>query len=160
MTTRRFFSFAALAGLALSVGVPAVAEDKSVADRLDQEGLKYEVDTDGDYKVTLNYEDEGRTQLVFVSGKTEAVSGLTIREVFSPAARVETDSIDGDKALKLLEESSAIKVGSWELRGGVIYFVAKVLDSITATELNSLLNIVAGRADDKEIELSGDRDEL
>ena len=77
-----------------------------------------------------------------------------------PRLRVEKDGIDGIKALELLEESGRNKVGSWELRGNVIYFVIKVLDTMSSAELNTLLDVAAQTADDKEIELSGDRDEL
>jgi len=160
MTIRRLVSLSVLASLTAAIAVPAAAEDASVEKRLDRAGLKYEVDEDGDYKLTFNYSQEGRTQLVFVSGTTQEVSGLTIREVFSPAGRVEKDGITGKTALELLENSGSMKMGSWEIRGDVLYFVIKVLDSATATELSSLLDIAAETADDKEIELSGDRDDL
>lgn len=159
MIIRRLVSLSVLAGLA-AAAAPAAAEDASVEKRLDRAGLKYEVDNDGDYKLTFNYTKEGRTQLVFVSGSTQTVSGLTVREVFSPAGRVEKDGISGKKALELLENSGTLKMGSWEIRGDVLYFVIKVLDSATATELSSLLDIAAETADDKEIELSGERDDL
>ena len=160
MTIRRLLSLSVLAGLAAATAVPAAAEDASVAKRLDSAGLKYEVDDDGDYKLTFNYSKEGRTQLVFVSGTTQTVSGLTVREVFSPAGRVEKDGIGGEAALELLANSGQLKMGSWEIRGDVLYFVIKVLDSATSSELSSLLDIAAETADDKEIELSGDRDDL
>ncbi len=160
MTTRHILPLAAFAGLAFAAAVPAAAEDASVAKRLDREGLKYEVDNDGDYKLTFNYSKEGRTQLVFVSGTTQTVSGLTVREVFSPAGRVEKDGIGGKAALELLSASGQLKMGSWEIRGDVLYFVIKVLDSATSSELSSMLDIAAETADDKEIELSGDRDDL
>ena len=159
MIIRRLVSLSILAGLA-AAAAPAAAEDASVEKRLDRAGLKYEVDSDGDYKLTFNYTKEGRTQLVFVSGSTQSVSGLTVREVFSPAGRVEKDGIGGQKALELLENSGTLKMGSWEIRGDVLYFVIKVLDSATATELSSLLDIAAETADDKEIELSGEQDDL
>lgn len=159
MIIRRLISLSVLAGLA-AAAAPAAAEDASVEKRLDRAGLKYEVDSDGDYKHTFNYTKEGRTQLVFVSGSTQTVSGLTVREVFSPAGRVEKDGIGGQKALELLENSGTLKMGSWEIRGDVLYFVIKVLDSATATELSSLLDIAAETADDKEIELSGEQDDL
>jgi hypothetical protein len=160
MTTRRFLSLSVLAGLAFATAAPAAAEDASVARRLDSEGLKYEVDSDGDYKLTFNYSKEGRTQLVFVSGTAQEVGGMTIREVFSPAARIEKDGIDGSKALELMAGSAQMKLGSWEIRGDVLYFVIKVLDNATAKELSGMLDIAAETADDKEIELSGDRDDL
>lgn len=56
----------AVAGLAAMSAAPVSAEDKSVADRLQASGIKYEVDSDGDYKIVYNYSKEGRTQLVFV----------------------------------------------------------------------------------------------
>jgi hypothetical protein len=153
-------SLTVLAGLSLGFAAPVSAEDQETTDRLDAAGLKYEIDNDGDYKLTFNYREEGRTQLVFVSGATQTVAGLTVREVFSPAGRVSKDGIDGAKALTLLESSGGMKMGSWEIRGDVLYFVIKVLDSATGQELSSLLDIAAETADDMEIALSGDRDDL
>lgn len=160
MNTCRALSLSTLAALAFAAAAPAAAEDASVATRLDREGLEYQVDDDGDYKVMFNYTDEGRTQLAFVSGETQTVAGLTIREIFSPAGRVKQDGIGGKKALELLEASAQMKLGSWEIRGDVLYLVIKVLDGASSSELSSLLDIAAGAADDMEIELSGERDDL
>ena len=105
MNTRRNSTLPvlALAGLALGIPTSAAAEDQSVTARLKAQGIKeYEVDADGDYKVTYNYSKEGRSQLVFVAGNTQTAGDLTIRDVFSPAGRVAKDGIDGSKALKLL----------------------------------------------------------
>lgn len=145
---------------ALFAGSAAQAEDAAVARRLNDRGMKFEVDKDGDYKVTYNYKKEGRSQLVFVSGRTQAVGGWTVREVFAPAARVEKDGIDGTRALDLLRESSKNKLGSWEIRGDVVYFVIKVSDSMNGAELESAMDIAAETADDMEIKYSGGRDDL
>ncbi len=163
MTTRpnATLSVLALAGLTLGIPAAAAAEDASVAARLEARGItKYEVDGDGDYKVTYNYSDQGRTQLVFVGGNTEAVGGLSIREVFSPAAHVEKDGINGSKALELLASSATMKIGSWEIRSDVLYFVIKILDDASAAELEAAMDVAAETADDMELELSGDRDDL
>lgn len=147
--------------LLVAMAVPtAQAEDASVKSRLDTQGIQYEVDADGDFKVTYNYSKEKRTQLVFVSGKTESVGGFTIREIFSPAARVEKDGIDGAKALELLAESRKNKFGSWEIAGDVLYFVIKLPDDVGAKQLEAAMDIAAETADDMEIEFSGDRDDL
>jgi len=152
--------FAALfAGLLLSGAGDALA-DASVAARLDASGIKYEVDADGDYKITYEYRSEGRSQLVFVSGGTESVAGFTVREVFSPAARVSADGIDGQRALALLEESRSNKLGAWEILGDVLYFVIKLPENIDAEKLEAALDIAAETADNMEIEISGDRDDL
>jgi hypothetical protein len=149
-----------LAASMLLLGVvlaPAAHADASVKTRLDARGIKYEVDADGDYKVTYSYKSEGRTQLVFVSGKTESVGGFKVREVFAPAAK---DGINGAKAIELMGDSRTNKLGSWELQGDVLYFVIKLPDSVNATELESAMDIAAQTADNKEIELSGDEDAL
>lgn len=152
---------AALLGLIL-IAAPALAhaQDASVKRRLEDRGVKYQVDADGDFKVTYNYKAEGRTQLVFVSGSTETVGGFLVREIFSPAARVGDDGINGAKALELLKESSRNKLGSWEIRGDVLYFVIKVPDSINGGELESAMDIAGETADDMEKEMSGARDAL
>ena len=145
----------------LAVASPAaMAWDASVASRLDSRGIQYTVDDDGDYLVTYNYAKEGRTQLVFVSGRTESIGGFSVREVFSPAARVSRDGITGAKALELLAESRQFKLGGWELDGDVLLYVIKLPDAIDAAQLNSALDIAAQSADDMEIQLSGDLDEL
>lgn len=150
----------ALLALGSIFAFSAHAEDGSVKSRLDSRGIKYEVDGDGDFKVTYNYSKEKRTQLVFVSGSTESVSGFTVREVFSPAARIGKDGINGAKALELLTESRKNKLGSWEIGGDVLYFVIKLPDDVSAAQLESAMDIAAETADDMEIKFSGDRDDL
>lgn len=145
---------------AASAATPALAADASVEARLKARGIQYEIDGDGDYKVTYSYKQEGRTQLVFVSGGTEQVNGLSIREVFAPAGRVAADGIGGDKALELLAESRSKKLGSWEISGDVLYFVIKLPDSVDGAALESAMDIASETADNMEIELSGDKDEL
>ncbi len=149
--------------LSLALALPVVAQnagDPSVKSRLDSRGMKYEVDGDGDFKITYSYSKEKRSQLVFVSGSTETVGGFKVREVFSPAGRVEKDRIDGAKALELMAESRKNKLGSWELQGDVLYFVLKLPDSLDAVQLEAAMDIAAQTADDMEMEISGDRDDL
>lgn len=142
-----------------SMTIPAQAQDSSVADRLNEKEILFEIDEDGDYKIVYNYSQEGRTQLVFVSGGTETVSGFSVREVYAPAALIEKDNIDGNRALELLRSSSQMKLGAWEIRGDALYFVIKVSDSVTASELESAMDIASATADDMEIELTGGRDD-
>jgi hypothetical protein len=152
-----------LAGFALAASAltaPAHAESQSVDERLSEQGIVFSIDEDGDYKLGVSWQAEQRSQLVFVSGKTQMVAGLTVREVFAPAALIGEHDIDGKKALALLADSGRAKLGSWEIRGEVVYFVAKVLDSATAQELSAVIDVVAETADDKEIELTGGRDDL
>ena len=138
----------------------AHASDASVATRLEARGIHYEIDEDGDYKVTYSYAEEQRTQLVFVSGGTESVGEFHVREVFAPAARLEADGITGDVALQLLSDNRTSKLGAWEVAGDILYFVIKLPDDIDAARLEIAMDVAAQVADDAEKRFSGDRDEL
>lgn len=151
---------AALLLCTAALATPAHAADASVDARLKARGIQFEVDEDGDYKVTYSYKQENRTQLVFVSGRAEQVNGISVREVFSPAGRVAADGIDGSKALALLADSRSKKIGSWEISGDVLYFVIKLPDSVDAAALEAAMDIASETADNQEIQLSGDKDEL
>ena len=70
------------------------------------------------------------------------------------------DGIDGVKAMALLADSRSKKLGSWEISGDVLYFVIKLPDSIDGAALEAAMDIASETADNKEIELSGDKDEL
>jgi hypothetical protein len=154
-------TFPALAlPVALLFAVPVLAADASVEARLQARGVKYEVDKDGDYKVTYSFPEEKRTHLLFVSGSTEEVAGVKVRQIFSPAARIAGDGITGDKALALLRANDGYKLGAWAIAGDTLYFVARIPDSVDAAELEELMDIVASIADDKEIELTGGKDAL
>ncbi len=146
--------------LTATFATPVLAADASVEARLKARGVQFEVDAVGDYKVTYSYKQENRSQLVFVSGHTEQVNGMSVREVFSPAGRIAADRIDGAKALALLADSRGKKIGSWEIAGDALYFVIKLPDSVDAAGLEAAMDIAAETADNKEIELSGDKDAL
>lgn len=154
-----------LAALALAAGcviapVASSAADDSVRSRLDLIGYKYEVDKDGDYKIVINYSEEKRTQLVWVSGSTESFGPFNVREVYSPAARVKADGVDGTKALDLMLRSGKTKLGDWEIRGDGLYYAIKLPEPVTADGLKAAIKLVAETADNMEIELSGSRDAL
>ena len=62
--------------------------------------------------------------------------------------------------MDLLAESRTLKIGAWEIAGDVLYYVIKLPDSVDATQLEAAIDIAAETADNKEIELSGAKDEL
>jgi hypothetical protein len=158
-TARVLASTLAVLG-SLAAVAPASALDRSVEARLEARGTGYEVDEDGDYQILVRFAREDRTQLVFVSGRTQSIPGFSVREVFSPAARLKRDGLDGAKALELMRDSRSKKLGSWEIAGDVLYYVIKLPDSIDAVELDAAILIAAELADDAEIRFSGDDDAL
>lgn len=162
MFPRSLLSAAALTAMLISAPALAAGEDgdPSVKRRLDERGIRYKLDSDGDFKVTYNYSKEGRTQLVYISGRTETVGGVAIREVFAPAAKVDEDGVGGEKALDLLRRSRKAKLGAWEIGGAYLYYVVKLPDHVSARELEAAMDVAAEIADDLELELSGARDEF
>jgi hypothetical protein len=150
----------ALAFALIATPAAAHAKDVSVERRLDENRMKYEIDKDGDYKVTISFGREKRSQMIFVTGVTEALGGMNIRKIFSPAATIATDGVDGAKALELMRDSRVKKLGSWEIEGANLYLVVKVPETLTAAQLQSVMMATASLADDMEIKLSGKRDAL
>jgi hypothetical protein len=134
--------------------------DASVKAKLDALELQYEVDGDGDYKLIFSFDDDGRSQMLFVSGGTQAIGDMKVREIFAPAARVEADGVDGAVALEMLADSRTNKLGAWEIGGDVLYYVVKLPDDIDAAQLEQVMHIVAVMADQMEARLTGDRDDL
>ena len=130
----------ALACLLPLASLPATASDAAVEARLTARGLKFTTDEDGDYKVVLNFSSENRTQLVYVSGTTDGVTAAM--------------------ALDLLRESRTKKIGAWEISGDYLYYVIKIPDNVDAAQLGAAIRVAGSIADDKEIELSGDADNL
>jgi hypothetical protein len=149
-----------LVALALLTAAPVAAQDPGLEKRLSDQGYAFEVDADGDYKMVVSWNSDKRSQVVFVSGKTEDLNGMTIREVFAPAASVTRHAIAGEKALELLRHAGGIKMGSWEIRGDIVLLVAKVPDTIGAVDLDKIITMVSELADNKEIELTGGSDDF
>ncbi|MGN6113247.1 MAG: hypothetical protein ACTHOC_09645 [Luteimonas sp.] len=139
---------------------PAKVPDPSVKTRLDARDIKFEVDEDGDYKLVFSFEEDERTQIVFVSGGTEDFGGLKVREVFAPAARLKEGGVTGDLARELLRNSRTRKIGAWETDDDLLYYVIKLPDSADAELLETAMDLAAQMADDMEKQISGDRDEL
>ena len=153
-----------LSALLLALPAPAIAPvdgpaDDPVPALLDEAGIGYEVDRDGDYRVIFSWERERRTQMVFVAGRADDIAGRRIREVFSPAARLD-GALDADLANALLRDSQARKLGAWEVAGDVLYYVIKLPEPLDATLLELALSVAAESADDREIEFTGDEDAL
>ncbi len=100
--------------LAVALGVRAEGQaDPRVEKQLQALGLKYQVDKDGDYKLVFQAGDN-RTQVVFINSATNKVSGVEIREIWSPAY-VGKEPPSGELLQKVLEDSQKRTLGSWQL---------------------------------------------
>jgi hypothetical protein len=153
--------------LLLACSLPATAHeavpasgDASVAAKLDARGISHEVDADGDYKVVYSWQKENRTQLVFIGGRAEQAGALRIREVFAPVARLGAQGMDAEVAATLLRDNRRKILGHWAADDAHLYYVIQVPDGIDAVGLETAIEFAAEIADDKEIELTGSKDEF
>ena len=127
---------------------------------MDAAGLKYEVDGDGDYKLTLSGLEGDRTQLVFVRSAVETLGNMRIREVWSPAGKLPEATDAKNLALRAAITESALvdandkKLGGWVLKGKdkdrALFFVAQIPADLGGDDLRSAVVVVAKSADNLE----------
>ncbi len=149
------FAFASLG--AHGAGQAASKADPSIAPLLDELGYEYELDEDGDYKMVMAL-DGGRTQMVFIRSGVETYGRHRVREIWSPAYRVDAGAFPGPVANRLLEASHALKLGAWVNNAGFAVLVVKVDAGIDAEALDQAIGAAVTSADEMERELSGDPD--
>ena len=138
----------------------ASAADPTLEALLKAADLPYEIDEDGDYAIVIEWSQEKRSQLVYVSGTVQDLDDTRLYSVFSPAKVLEDgeDELDPALARRLLAENARYKFGSWELAGKNLYFSGKIPAGTAAGQFHTLLSVIAGTADDLELELSPDED--
>lgn len=157
----------AIALLSWSISMPTVAADKAstsatersadpaVAKQLKGLDYQYEVDDDGDYKLTFDL-DNDRSQLAFVISTVESFGDTKIREVWAPAYRAPEGRFPVEVANRLLEDSQSSKLGGWVKQGDMAVFVVKLAADATAKQLDDALDFVLRTADQMELELTGE----
>lgn len=147
-------AFLALAAPSANAGDPALEALLKAAD------IPFELDEDGDYKIVYDWSKDKRSQLVYVSGTAEELDGVKLYEIFSPAKVLDDAGIDPALARRLLGENATYKFGAWEIAGKYIYFSGKVPAGTAAAQFETLVSVVAGTADDMELELTPGKDDL
>ena len=131
--------------------------DARIRPQLDQLGINYDIDEDGDYRVL--YETKGgRTQIAFVRSKTYQLNDLEIREIWSIAYVAPDGNIPMPIANMLLEDSFIRKLGAWVKYEGSAMFVAKISAKADNKTLLTALEVVLNTADEIEEKLSGATD--
>lgn len=150
VATAAFLLFAAPVQAQLGAG--AQSADERVRKLVEAVGWKYQVDSDGDYKLIFRYEDE-RTQLVYASSKTLTVGSLEVREIWAPAFKTEGVP-SGELLLDLLRDNNKVKIGAWRLlqSGGnyIGVFAAQVSADCDRDTFQTVVRAVGITADEKE----------
>jgi hypothetical protein len=137
------------------------SSDPRVASLLKQMDIKYEIDSDGDYKVYVKL-DKGRDQVIYINSQTEKLNSFEIREIWS-FGHTSKESFSADVANKLLLESGTTKLGAWAVvkskQSYLAIYQAKIDASSDAKKMASAIIVVAQAADDMEQSLT-EKDEL
>ena len=133
--------------------VGAKGGDARVRRLLDEIGWKYDVDGDGDFKMTFRFEDD-RTQLVYINSNTERLDDMEIREVWSPGFRTDKP-INAQVAQELLLENRVKKLGAWRLIPAaedkyIAVFAAHIDAATDAATLKSVVRVLSVTADERE----------
>ena len=164
MTPRAALASAVLLAVAGSFALPASAQgapepDKKVRKLLDSRKVRYDVDDDGDFKVTYEMAN-GRTQLAFVRSTTFAYGKLAIREILSIGYRSDGDVFPADVANRMLDHNNGAKLGAWAKQGKLAIFTTKIPADASADELVDAIEVTVSLADELEKEFTGDKDEF
>jgi len=147
-------SIALLALAAAASGSAFAGEpDRAVGRVLDTLKSKYEVDSDGDYQLVFEMDDD-RTQLVFVRSTVETYGSHHVREIWSPGYKSEGPQFSALIANRLLEDSNDSKLGGWVKQGEVAMFVVKVDADASAEVISDAIDAAAKSADAIELEMT------
>lgn len=144
----------------LACALPAKAGDPALEALLKKADMSYELDKDGDYKLVVEWKKEKRSQLVYISHEVDDLDGLRLYNVFSPAHAFDSADIDPALARRLLADNTRYKIGAWELAGKNLYYTSKIGVGLTADQLHAVIFTTGEVADNMELELSPDKDEL
>lgn len=149
---------------AACISSPAMADstkDARVDAVLKDIGYKYEVDADGDAKLTMGGLSDGRSQLLWVNANTNILSEYESRDLWT-IAYLSEQPLPDEKAKMLLEKNASYKVGSWSLKKyGSRYaavFTVQVPANADKKAVNAVIMAVALTGDAVEKELTGKDD--
>jgi len=131
--------------------------DPRVRKVLNEAGLKFTEDKDGDFRLTFHFQEDNRTQGCIVASKTYELGIFEIREIWATAWRGK-EPPSAEVANRLLLDNARGKLGAWELlsndREYRLVFVLKVSADCSAAELKTALRTVSMVSDEMEKELT------
>ena len=130
--------------------------DSRVQALLEELELKYDIDSDGDFRVGFEL-DNGRTQLAFIRSETTQFGKFDIREIFS-VAHISEGPLDRQLANALLIYNAHVKLGSWRVSRQqddrcIVVFAVQIAANTDAASLYTALRLVIDTADDIERKL-------
>jgi hypothetical protein len=130
--------------------------DSRVQTLLEELELKYDIDSDGDFRVGFQLEN-GRSQLGFIRSETTQFGKFDIREIFA-VAHISDGPLDAQLANALLIYNAHVKLGSWRVQrreddSCVVAFAIQIAANTDAKSLYTALKLVIETADEVERKL-------
>lgn len=151
---------------ATSTGIAQIGDDTPDYDHRVEEALEgsrydWEIDSDGDFRMILEF-DDNRSHVLFVNSATNHLGGMEVREVWAVGATAE-EGFNNKMMEALLRESANVKLGGWSIQdmgeSQLAVFRAQVSANASASSLSTIIMAVATTADEFEKEWLGS-DEL
>lgn len=155
---RKLIAIALSWALSGAAGATAAEADRRVEKLLDRARIAYEVDDQGDFRVTYALA-EGRSQMVIVRSPTSAYGALDQREIVSAGYRSATLTLPPEVANRLLELNANARLGGWARQGPMALLVTRIPADADGRELADALEYTARAADAAERELNGGKDD-
>ena len=162
MTRSRFPTALALAASFLFAAAgPALAgaPDPAVKAQLDSLDIRYDVDSDGDYKVTFDL-GKGRSQVLWIRSAITSYGSLKVREIWSPGYKYSGTDLPPKIANRLLEHSHQLILGGWTKQKQFAMLAVKIPVSATPQQMRDACEAAASAADEMEQEFTPGKDEL
>ena len=138
---------------------PAPVPDPGIRAQLDKLGYKYDIDEDGDFKLTFKVEGE-RTQLVYVRSQVEDYGSHRVREIWSPAYVSDRDQFPVDIANRLLQATQDSKLGAWAKQDRYAVFVVKLPAAASSEQLDDAIEAAIRSGDEMEASLTPGKDQF
>lgn len=134
--------------------------DPRVRAALNEASLKFTIDSDGDYRLRVSWNDENRSQTVFINSNTETYGNMEVREIWTYGATSD-EGFSRSKLEELLKDNGRKKIGAWRLSqdGHKAIFKVVVSARANADTIHSVFRFVASVADELEKDWMGN-DEL
>jgi hypothetical protein len=135
------------------------AADPRVRTALEQLKVPFTIDDDGDFVVQLKVGETDRSQVGYISSKTQKLENLEWRELFSFGQKVD-GKIEPKTAQKLLMSNAQMILGAWELvqekgKTGYVVFSVKIPADASPEAMLEAIDATLSSADEGEKELTG-----
>lgn len=157
--THAFFGLVlGLTAAGLALPAQAKDEDPRVKSALNAEKVPFEITTSKDYRVSIDYTDDKRSQTVFINSATSDYRGTSWRDVYSIAFSVK-GALSAEQANMLLADNSTNVFGFWctEAKNGTttVYYQTAIEADASPKALHNAFSLVASTADIMEKKIIG-----